>query len=346
MQKDWRDFKALYGNIEGARAAFEIACESLFRQMHPNENVKTVAVKQGDGGIDVFIGEYGIEPITVIQCKFFLEQFEDSQQAQIRESFKTAISSTEYELKNWILCVPRELPTDEAAWWSKWKSKMLKEYDKTNEFITLKNGNELIELMKVHDVYNTYFQIEDSQRIKDIHEEIFKRDKSYSGVDESLDDLTIIDDICDHVLETASKKMSSKSEIMASDSFAKIEIKVPLNFPEEQRNRIAEMLHNTWTKREVVRNYLRNLEDEIKVLDLKERIQQDYCEVRGIKDPQEPIQDVKFIDELSQKILPTQRRSNLHYQTNAKAIILYFFEFCDLGKKTETEIKNQLSFKF
>lgn len=346
MERDWRDFKALYGNIEGARATFEIACESMFRAMYPKENVKTIAVKQGDGGIDVFIGEYGIEPITVIQCKFFLEQFEDAQQAQIRESFKTAIQSKDYSLKNWILCVPRELPTDEAAWWSKWKAKMLKEHGKSNEFITLKNGNELIESMKLHGVYNTYFKIEDSLMIQNINDNVSKLFDSYSWIDESLDDLTIIDDICDHILEIAPKKISSKSEIMTSDSFARIEIKVPLNFSDEQKNRIAEMLHNTWNKREVVGNYLSNLEDEIKVLDLKERIQQDYCEVRGINNPQEPIQDVKFIDELSQKILPIQKRSNLHYQTNAKAIILYFFEFCDLGKKTETEINNQLLFNF
>ena len=346
MQRDWRDFKALYGNIEGARAAFEIACESLFKKIHHPENVQIIAVKQGDGGIDVYIGEFGTEPITVIQCKFFLDQFAESQYAQIRDSFKTAVESTDYELKNWILCVPRELPTEETSWWSKWKDRMIKEHGKSKEFITLKNGNELIDLMKEHDIYNTVFQMNDSLMIKDTHEKLTKFVDSYSGIDKSTVDRDIIDDICDHILEIAPKKVALKSEIMTSDSFVRIEIKVPLNFPQEQKNRIAEMLHNTWDKREVVKSYLSNLEDEIKVIDLKERIQQDYCEVRGINDPQEPIQDVKFIDELSQKILPTQRRSNLHYQTNAKAIILYFFEFCDLGKKTETESDNQLSFKF
>ena len=207
----------------------------------------------------------------------------------------------------------------------------------------MKNGNELIELMKVHDIYNTIFQMEDSLRIKDIHN-ILSIPQSYSGIDEDSDDLTIIDEICDYVLANVPKKVSTHTEITNSSSFAKIEIKVPLNFPVEHRMRIAEILKNTWNKRLIVEDYLSNLEDEVKVIDLKERIQQDYCQVRGVSNPQEPIQDVKFIDELSQKILPTRKQSNLHYQTNAKAIILYFFEFCDIGQKTDTE--NQLSFNF
>ena len=97
MNKDWADFKALYGNMAGARKAFENACETLYRKKYVDEHVSQVSVKHGDGGIDIFIGEFGVEPITVIQCKFFLESFGDSQKAQIRNSFNTAISSDEYE---------------------------------------------------------------------------------------------------------------------------------------------------------------------------------------------------------------------------------------------------------
>jgi hypothetical protein len=342
MQRGWQDYVALHGNLEGARAAFEPDCESLFGKLYPNKNVKTVAVKKGDGGIDIFIGELGVEPVTVIQCKFFLDYFAEAQYAQVRESFKTANEATDYELKNWILCVPKVLTKDESLWWSKWKSKMIKVYNKSDDFISLKNGNELIELMKLHDIYNTVFQMKDSLRLKDIHEKLI--DQSYSEIDKDLDDLTIIDEICDYVLANIPKKVITHTEITNSSAFAKMQIKVPLNFPVEHRNRIAEMLKNTWNKRQIVGEYLSNLEDEVKVIDLKERIQQDYCIVRGISNPQEPIQDVKFIDELSLKILPTRKQSNLHYQTNAKAIILYFFEFCDIGQKTDTE--NQLSFNF
>lgn len=168
IERDWRDFKGLYGNISGARDAFEVACEGLFRKVYNNRNVKIVRVNQGDGGIDVLIGELGVEPIIVVQCKFFLEEFGSSQQAQIRDSFMAAITSTNYLVEKWVLCTPWLMSIDENTWWCKWKNKMLKAYGKNEGFIELKNGNELIDLMKDHGEYNRVFKIEDSNNIEAI----------------------------------------------------------------------------------------------------------------------------------------------------------------------------------
>ena len=125
MNRNWTDFKSLHSNLAGAREAFEDACETLFKKIYHDKHVSQVKVKQGDGGIDIFIGEFGNEPITVIQCKFFLEAFEESQHSQIRESFRTAIESDKYTLKEWILCIPRVIDIDENAWWFKWKKKQI-----------------------------------------------------------------------------------------------------------------------------------------------------------------------------------------------------------------------------
>ncbi len=165
MHRDWQDFKSSHSNIAGAREAFENACETLFRKIYPNQPVHQVRVKQGDGGIDIFVGELGIEPIRVIQCKFFLESFGDSQKNQIRDSFKRAVESDQYELKEWILCLPRVLDIDENSWWFQWVQKKREELEKDENFISLKNGNELIDLMKEYDIYNQVFQIEDSLKI-------------------------------------------------------------------------------------------------------------------------------------------------------------------------------------
>jgi hypothetical protein len=172
MNRDWADFKTLYGNIAGAREAFENACETLYRKKHASEHVSQVSVKQGDGGIDIFIGELGIDPITVIQCKFFLETFGDSQKSQIRDSFDTAINSKKYKLKKWILCIPRVIDIDENSWWFKWKHKKLKEYSKDSSFIKLTNGNALIDLFKELGLYNQIFQITDSLKIAEIYEAV------------------------------------------------------------------------------------------------------------------------------------------------------------------------------
>jgi hypothetical protein len=169
---DWQDYKVRNTNIEGARAAFEKDCATLFNTIYPDKNVKTVKVSQGDGGIDVFIGNIGIEPITVIQCKFFLEEFGNSQQQQIRESFKTAIISSDYEMKEWILCIPRIFDLKQSIWWSKWLDKTRLTYSLDHGFINLKDGNDLINLFKEHKLFNKVFKLEDSLKLNTIDKKI------------------------------------------------------------------------------------------------------------------------------------------------------------------------------
>lgn len=172
MNRNWVDFKGLHSNLAGAREAFEDACETLFRKINPDKAVSQVKVKLGDGGIDVFIGELGVEPITVIQCKFFLEAFDESQKSQIRDSFDTAANSSKYELKEWKLCIPRIIDIDEHSWWFKWKQKKIAQHSKDSDFIKLVNGNELIDLLKENDLYNQVFQITDSLKIAEIYDAV------------------------------------------------------------------------------------------------------------------------------------------------------------------------------
>lgn len=181
MNRDWQDFKSLHSNIAGAREAFENACETLFRKIHSDKHVSQVAVKQGDGGIDIFIGNLGVEPITVIQCKFFLETFGNSQKSQIRKSFDTASKSDKYELKEWILCVPRVIDIDENSWWFKWRQKSIQVLNKDESFISLKNGNELIDLFREHNLYNLIFKMEDSLRIESTNSKVDEIHKAICG---------------------------------------------------------------------------------------------------------------------------------------------------------------------
>ena len=186
MERDWRDFKALKNSIEGAREAFEKACESLIRKIHPDKNVQQIRVKLGDGGIDVYVGELGLEPITVYQCKFFLEEFNKPQQAQIRNSFNTAINSDKFELKNWVLCIPKVLDIDETIWWTTWKNKQIKLNNKDTQFITLINGNELIELMKTYGIYSLVFEIETLNLTREIHKNVTQLVESFDTKKEGL----------------------------------------------------------------------------------------------------------------------------------------------------------------
>ena len=174
MNKDWLVLVQKYDEAS-ARTKFEIICEGLFRKLNPKKTVRTIRLNQGDGGIDIFIGEIGIEPIDVIQCKFFVNGIDESQKSQIRESFKTVIESKEYKAKSWTLCIINILDLQQNKWWSTWKCNVEAKYNLSNQFIKLKDGNELIDLLKQYSLFNTAFEIEDSIKISEIHQEIVKK---------------------------------------------------------------------------------------------------------------------------------------------------------------------------
>ena len=169
MERDWQDYKALHSGVAGARDAFEKTCLKLFKAKFPAKTVKGVAVKQGDGGIDVFAGELGIEPISVFQCKFFIENFVGSQKTQIKDSFDTAINSPIYKMSDWNLCIPRELDIENQAWWTKWKKSMETLH---NIPIKLYDGNDLINELKIFKLYNEEFKIEEKLQLDRIEKAV------------------------------------------------------------------------------------------------------------------------------------------------------------------------------
>lgn len=63
----------------------------------------------------MLVGDFS-SSIDVYQCKYFIDALGDSQKEQIRHSFNRALSSTEYELKSWTLCLPKELDVKEFQW--------------------------------------------------------------------------------------------------------------------------------------------------------------------------------------------------------------------------------------
>jgi hypothetical protein len=170
MERDWHDYVKLNTNQEGARAKFEKDCESLLKRLYPLETVMNVRANPGDHGIDVYVGNIGLEPIDVYQCKFFLGPLGKSQKEQIRESFERAATSTEFKVKRWVLCMPLEdFDLAENKWWTAWKRSQELIYQLTIELL---NGSELIHRLKQTGLYTTVFQLEDSLRLADLHDSL------------------------------------------------------------------------------------------------------------------------------------------------------------------------------
>lgn len=173
MDKDWLLLIQKF-DLESSRSKFESICERLYKKLNPDKSVRTVQTSQGDGGIDIFIGEIGVEPIDVIQCKFFASGIGDPQKKQIRESFKTAVEHTDYKTKSWTLCIINRLDLHQNIWWNGWKSRMEEKHQLDAGFIRLKDGNEIINMLKEHNLHSSCFEMEDSLKLEEIHTKIVK----------------------------------------------------------------------------------------------------------------------------------------------------------------------------
>ncbi|MFC0109595.1 hypothetical protein [Kibdelosporangium aridum] len=92
---------------------------------------RMVAANPGGWGIDVFVGNLG-GVVTVWQSKYFMPEVAGkTHQAQIRESFDSAVTNAAKEgfaLTQWILCVPSSMDGPMTKWWDTWKRKKEREF--------------------------------------------------------------------------------------------------------------------------------------------------------------------------------------------------------------------------
>ncbi|MFG1609229.1 hypothetical protein [Actinoplanes sp. NPDC049265] len=115
------------GNIAGARDDFEQMLAMLISAIHPG--VRQIAAHPGDWGIDVLAGDLtGL--VVLWQSKYFWPLVARGQQAQIRESFESALAAAErngYQISRWVLCVPSSMDPDTARWWDRWSARRRRE---------------------------------------------------------------------------------------------------------------------------------------------------------------------------------------------------------------------------
>ncbi|MFF5288409.1 serine/threonine protein kinase [Paractinoplanes globisporus] len=111
------------GNLAGARDDFEQMLAMLLAAVHPG--ARQIAAHPGDWGIDVLLGDLS-GMVVIWQSKYFWPVVTRSQQAQIRESFDSALAAAErngYQLRRWVLCVPASMDPATARWWDRWSAR-------------------------------------------------------------------------------------------------------------------------------------------------------------------------------------------------------------------------------
>lgn len=163
MEKDFRYLREQHGDA-GARDIFEKICSQLLSANFGNE-AHNLKPSQGDEGLDIVIGDFSA-PMDVYQCKYFVDGIDSSQKQQIKHSFERAITSTDFKMKSWTLCLPCELKIKEFQWWSEWSNQMKKLH---NLPISLCEGSNLIVQMKSIGIYNTIFDDDIRLQLDEIH---------------------------------------------------------------------------------------------------------------------------------------------------------------------------------
>ncbi len=115
------------GNVAGARDDFEQMLAMLIATIYPG--ARAIAANPGDWGIDVLLGDLsGL--VTIWQSKYFWPVVNRTAQAQIRESFDSAVAAAArhgYQICRWVLCVPASMDPGTAQWWDRWRGRKQRE---------------------------------------------------------------------------------------------------------------------------------------------------------------------------------------------------------------------------
>ncbi|MCG6154107.1 hypothetical protein [Leptospira bandrabouensis] len=164
MITNFKKLQDLYTK-EGARYAFELLVKDLLNS--ENGPIRSVALNQGDNGIECYLGSLDDKSI-IFQCKYFPEQINKSQQNQIRESFNRIKNNKDLKCEKWILCIPKDLNFDENAWFDTWKSKQTIPIELYDESFLRHLLN------KHHSIRDHYFQNSNIDLLKSIIQELYR----------------------------------------------------------------------------------------------------------------------------------------------------------------------------
>jgi hypothetical protein len=114
-------FEQLQNTVVEPRQAFEEIVATMLRMIVPGS--RRVRVHKGDGGVDVYSGNYGEDgEADVYQIKYFSSVWGDAQKRQIRDAYETARDNADYRLGKWTLCVPLRLTKGDLRWFDEWRA--------------------------------------------------------------------------------------------------------------------------------------------------------------------------------------------------------------------------------
>jgi hypothetical protein len=158
MEHPFEYLKYKYG-LAGAREKFESICVELIQTIYEDDS-HSVDSAGGDGGIDIFVGDYNGD-LDVYQCKYFIGKIDSIQKKQIIDSLNKVVSEKGDNITAWYLCVAKDFNKKEHKWWANWKQEMSKTYKFK---IKLWEASKLTTKLKNNGLFNRYFLNENTKK--------------------------------------------------------------------------------------------------------------------------------------------------------------------------------------
>src|SRR5262249_10318015 len=106
--------------------------------------------------------------IDVFQVKYCPQTIGAAQQAQILDSFQTALTNSAFKMKTWTLCIPIDMGLAEKKWFDGWKSNQSRTGVQIKPVWGASKIHELLLSEKNRSVRDQFFKLETPQRLREI----------------------------------------------------------------------------------------------------------------------------------------------------------------------------------
>ena len=152
------------------------------------------------------------------------------------------------------------------------------------------------------------------------------------------DDTSVLGEIFTYY-KTVTKKEIRTEPI--DNRLVSLKEKIKLNFPGHYYLTIVNTYNSHRGYRAVTEYFIKQnfykYKDELELI--LDRIMVKVCTADFNTDgsPYHPINEPVFFDELTDMIIPPEKRGGIKYRGICKAIVLFFFEYCEFGEKTLNE---------
>lgn len=148
--------------------------------------------------------------------------------------------------------------------------------------------------------------------------------------------------IIEEIFSLISSSEKDKIEIPSIDSkLLHLRSKIGENFIGENYRDVLNTYDIFWINKECVESFIKKNfhRYEGQLYSILSKIRNHFIKHpsnhKGIVDF--PVNDPKYFDDLIPLILPSDKIGDPRYESAAKAIILFFFEYCDFGKKSKDD---------